>query len=386
MTDFKTISRSRHYMELTDPVVISESKTTRKVLLVGINDTKIESGETVKIDLVHQRKNKNDIWENTKSINLNTLKGGEGVRLRLDSKETKNLFDQLNELYCIAEQKGVVQGINQLTVAKANEIIQISDDRKVLIERLLSENYGEEIWNDLLETDPSLATKLSLAKIQSDRKLVLEEFKENLDNGNKNEVSFWQKFFKNNEWIFGYGLNYQFLHIINEQSNYGGADYTGSGSQKGDYLASTLAETKFTVLVEIKTPATQLFTYNKTGDLNEYRNGVGLLSKEIVGGVSQMQINCNAWAEESQKKINAKPLENQNIFTISPKGILVVGNLSELIGDNSKINTFEQYRRNINNPEILTFDELYERAKFIVDSDLIDKEQTDEFIDDNLPF
>ena len=29
---------------------------------------------------------------------------------------------------------------------------------------------------------------------------------------------------------------------------------------------------------------------------------------------------------------------------------------------------FESYRRNINNPKILTFDELFERAKFIVNN------------------
>jgi hypothetical protein len=35
----------------------------------------------------------------------------------------------------------------------------------------------------------------------------------------------------------------------------------------------------------------------------------------------------------------------------------------------SKRNTFELFRRNITSPEILTFDELYERAKFIVEQE-----------------
>lgn len=385
MTDYKTTSKSFHFMEITDPVVISESQTTRRVIFVGINDTKTESGETVKITLVHQRKNKNDIWENVKSINLNTLKGGEGIRLRFDSEETKKLFDKLNEFYSISQQKGIIQGTNFLTVSKADEIIRVDSDRKVLIEKLLSENYGEEIWNDLLETNPSLATKLSLAKIQSNRTAILEEFKDNIDKGN-NDESFWQDFFMNNDWIFGYGLNYQFLHIIDEQSNYGGQDFTGKGGQKGDYLASTLAETKFTVLVEIKTPATRLFTYKSTGNLNEYRNGVGLLSKEIIGGVSQLQINCKTWAENSQNKLNVKKLENQNIYTVAPKGILVIGNSVELNKNENKINTFEQYRRNLQNPRVLTFDELYERAKFIVHTGELETDQITKPNNDDLPF
>lgn len=385
MTDYKTTSKSYHFMEITDPVVISESQTTRRVIFVGINDTKTESGETVKITLVHQRKNKNDIWENVKSINLNTLKGGEGIRLRFDSEETKKLFDKLNEFYSISQQKGIMPGTNLLTISKADEIIRVDSDRKVLIEKLLSENYGEEIWNDLLETNPSLATKLSLAKIQSNRTAILEEFKDNINKGN-NDESFWQDFFMNNDWIFGYGLNYQFLHIIDEQSNYGGQDFTGKGGQRGDYLASTLAETKFTVLVEIKTPSTRLFTYKSTGNLNEYRNGVGLLSKEIIGGVSQLQINCKTWAENSQKKLNVKKLENQNIYTVAPKGILVIGNSIELNKNENKINTFEQYRRNLQNPRVLTFDELYERVKFIVHTSEFETDQITKSNDDDLPF
>lgn len=385
MTDYNTISRSSHYMEVLDPVIISEGENTRKVIFVGINDTKTQSGETVSIDLVHQRKNSNDKWENTKSIKLSTLKGGEGIKFPLDSKGTKILYEKLTELYSIANQKGIVQGFNRLTIANADEIIQVSGDRKIIIEKLLSENFGEEIWNELLETNPSLATKLSLAKIQSNRTSILEAFKDNIDKINKEE-SFWQKFFIDNDWIFGYGLNYQFLHIIEEQSNYGGSDYTGKGGQKGDYLASTLAETKFTVLVEIKTPTTQLFSYKSTGDLNEYRNGVGLLSKEILGGVSQLQINCKTWAENSQMKLNVKNLENQNIYTVAPKGILVIGNSKELNENENKINTFEQYRRNLYNPRILTFDELYERAKFIVHTGELETGQITEPSDDNLPF
>jgi hypothetical protein len=44
-------------------------------------------------------------------------------------------------------------------VAKAEEIIRISKDRKTIIERLLAENYGEEVWSELISSNPDLATK-----------------------------------------------------------------------------------------------------------------------------------------------------------------------------------------------------------------------------------
>ena len=35
-----------------------------------------------------------------------------------------------------------------------------------------------------------------------------------------------------------------------------------------------------------------------------------------------------------------------------------------------KLNCFEIFRRNLHNPEVITFDELYERAMFIVNNKL----------------
>lgn len=54
----------------------------------------------------------------------------------------------------------------------------------------------------------------------------------------------------------------------------------------------------------------------------------------------------------------------------APKSYLVIGSLSEFLGEHGsnqeKIRSFELYRRNMASPEIITFDELYERAKFII--------------------
>ena len=267
------------------------------------------------------------------------------------------------------DKEGVQFGINEFTVAKADEIIRVSKDRKTIIERLLAENYAEEVWQELVSTNPDLATRLSLARVQTNRSIALECFKENLDNNNADE-SFWQKFFKDNDWIFGYGLNYQFLHLLNNQPDYGGRNYTGKGSQKGDFLMQTKADARFTVLVEIKTPATKLLSYDKSEPrkVKNPRNDVWLLSSDLLGAISQIQVNTRTWAIDSQKAENVRLLEENNIFTIEPKGILIIGNTNELKGNESIISCFESYRRNISNPELITFDELYERAKFIINN------------------
>lgn len=368
MDNYKTISTSQHSARLAEPIIIEENNTTRKVLFADLNDTKTNEKETVGITIVHQRKGKNNQWEEIESINLNTLKSGEGIKLKLDSKNTKKIYDELTKLYTLVDKEGIQFGIKEFTVAKANEIVKVSKDRKIIIERLLSENYGEEVWNELINKNPDLATKLALAKVQTNRSKALEKFKINLDSNNSDE-SFWQKFFAENNWIFGYGLNYQFLHVLKEQPDYGGRNFTGKGSQKGDYLLNTVADVKFTVLVEIKTPATFLLSYNKNSEprkADNIRNDVWLLSSVLLGAISQIQVNCRTWNIDSQRAENIRELEKQNTFTVEPKGILIIGNTSELSKNESIASCFESYRRNIKNPEIVTFDELYERAKFIV--------------------
>ena len=159
--------------------------------------------------------------------------------------------------------------------------------------------------------------------------------------------------FERNTWIFGYGLDYRVLKTIQTQPHYGGTDVSGREGQRGDFLERTEAVTKFTVLVEIKRPDTPLLGRVKS------RAGAWKLESELIGGVSQLQMNCRKWETEgSRAEANQGRLTQQAIFTVQPKGILVIGRLDEL-ADTDGRNTFELFRRNITNPEILTLDELY---------------------------
>jgi len=111
--------------------------------------------------------------------------------------------------------------------------------------------------------------------------------------------------------------------------------------------------------------------------------------------VAQLQTNCRRWEiEGSQTEKNREALSKKEVFTVQPKGILVIGNTGQLV-DLAKRNTFELFRRNTLNPEILAFDELYERAKFIVahtaQKKTVAAQETPEadpsaVADDNIPF
>ena len=122
---------------------------------------------------------------------------------------------------------------------------------------------------------------------------------------------------------------------------------------------STAAQVQFTVLVDIKKPQSDLLT------TRPYRNKVYGLSQDLVGGVAQLQSNCRTWAENSRSDENRELLESRGIYTYEPKGILVIGNTKQL-GVVNKRATFELFRRNLHNPEIITYDELLARAEFLI--------------------
>jgi hypothetical protein len=194
------------------------------------------------------------------------------------------------------------------------------------------------------------------------RRKVLNEYKEGLE-GSKTSESEWQDFFENNKWIFGYGLNYQILRQEQSQPHYGGDKLDRSGGQRGDFLTYSHGNLSFTVLVEIKTPNTPLLQGNE-----EIRNGAWSLSKQLTDAISQIEANIEMWEQRgSHKDENRDRLESENIFTVKPKGIIVIGTLNELQGERSKHRTFQRFINSIHGIEILTFDQLYQRAKFIVE-------------------
>ena len=216
---------------------------------------------------------------------------------------------------------------------------------------------GNDFWTAIQEAGTELPDVLAHRKLWAIRKTRVDEFRTHLQTGDWQETD-WQRFFEHNTWIFGYGLLYQFLHQIEGRPSLGGKDLTGKGSQEGDYLLATAAMTKFTVLVEIKKPNADLVT-NKA-----YRNRVYELGPDLTGGVTQLQQQCRRWdIYASGSAENRDLLESQEIFTHEPRGILVIGDTNTIKGNRDKRSTFESFRRNIHNPEIITFDELFYRAE-----------------------
>lgn len=190
----------------------------------------------------------------------------------------------------------------------------------------------------------------------------------------------WQAFFERNPWIFGHGLNYVFLSKAGKklESTTTGSTFDRSG-KRADGLLLTKAEVSQYVLVEIKTNGTDLLQET------EYRSGCWGVSDELSKAVTQVQKTAFEFGRDRFRQPLKDDFGNdtgKTVYSIEPRSYLVIGNLSQLSGNDDKIACFELYRRNIRMPEILTFDELFYRAGFIVEN--ISRE-TENATDDGLP-
>lgn len=193
---------------------------------------------------------------------------------------------------------------------------------------------------------------------------TLSEYQINNQLASFSEEKTWQHFFEKNEWIFGYGLDYRFNKILQREAHLNTDNLDGSNSVITDYV---IADNKFTTFVEIKRPNTPLFKTQKL------RGNCWRLSNDLYEAHSQIieqKISAQTKFETNQAGYCSK---GKRIIqgAYDPKAILIIGSWNEINKDddftqNLKIRTLELFRRDLRNIEIITFDELYDRAKFIV--------------------
>jgi hypothetical protein len=191
------------------------------------------------------------------------------------------------------------------------------------------------------------------------RRRRLGEFSRAL--ADKKTEPWWKQFFDANKWIFGYGLDYRILGMEHSQAHVGGAGLAGSGGKIADYALSTTGDVRFIVFVEIKTAETPLLVDR------EIRSGAWRLSNHLTDALTQTLASVEQWNEDSKLSRHQDELRSKNIRSIKPKAIIVIGHLGQLKNTESKLKTFELLRQSLHGVEIITFDELYERAKFIVE-------------------
>lgn len=225
---------------------------------------------------------------------------------------------------------------------------------------LLTSNAAAEVITQLAES-PDLHQDIYAV---ASKRAVLEDFERRMGQGLSERD--WQEFFEVNPWIFGHGLHYVALDKVSDtlMAKTTGHEFDRAGKTV-DALMRTRAQVSQYVFVEIKKDSTSLLRQA----VEPYRPGCYGVSSEVSNAVTQVQKTTFDFARRRFRDVLKDAAGNDTAelaYAIEPRSFLVVGNSAELSGNDDKIACFELYRRNVRSPEILTFDELLFRARFIV--------------------
>lgn len=150
----------------------------------------------------------------------------------------------------------------------------------------------------------------------------------------------WQSFFEENQWIFGGAL---FL--------------TSAGAIDSGKLERVVAG------ASVAGPG-------KRAD------GVWAPSEEVVGAISQAQRTIQLAERTIEKSLRPTDREGNPVgddaYLIRPRSVIVCGDLEQFVTphgvNEDKYSSFELFRRHLQGPEIVTYDELLERAKLMVET------------------
>jgi hypothetical protein len=192
--------------------------------------------------------------------------------------------------------------------------------------------------------------------------------------GRSGPETVWQGFFEENPWIFGYGLHLIACESLDdnklERITTGANTFTGAG-KRSDAVMRSKGFISSLLLCEIKTHDTPLLAKTPYRLPDVYQ-----VSKDVGGGVAQVQKTANKALRLVHGELHRLYKDDGTptgieISTVRPRQVLVIGSLNEFTNGGAtnpeKMSAFEQYRRSILDVEVITFDELYQRACFIVE-------------------
>lgn len=328
--------------------------------------------------------------------NKDNIESLEIIKLKNGKREERVLFSKFNfqqlELFLQFIKDIDLSTISDRRLKLADNSLDILDNiSKKKIATLFKGNVGEELIKTLLEDEIVTSqdiintayrknqlkifdrllkekTYLQEYKIEESKiSILISEFETKLqktiDEKSKDEIA-WQYFFNKNPWIFGYGLDYRFENILQKEFSASDTDAVGRGQVNADFL---IGDNNFTTFVELKTPNTDIFD-NKIN-----RSGSWKLSKDLTYAVSQIleQKASGQIKIEITRNLTTDKNEYLEQHSYDSKCVLIFGDLENEIKDCLKPQkdimkkTFELYRRNSKNIDIITYDELYNRAFYI---------------------
>ncbi len=162
-----------------------------------------------------------------------------------------------------------------------------------------------------------------------------------------------QRFFMENHWILSNILSMP-IALLGGKVFVGGKNIYNKGGKEADFLFKNKL-TKNVFIIEIKTPLKKIVEAKVP-----YRKpDVFSMSKEVIGGLIQVLDQ----KDNLQKNFNALS-QGGEFQSFNPRMVLIVGKLKDLT--KKQIKSFELFRSNLKDVEIITYDELVKRTDLIL--------------------
>ncbi|MCB9245819.1 MAG: DUF4263 domain-containing protein [Flavobacteriales bacterium] len=263
----------------------------------------------------------------------------------LASEELHNLFPDAVDS---AEREYVKNSISTALSAWKQSLDEFSNTDKEAIKELFEKLM---LADGFISPESLLKTKETIDEQYIDD--VIAEYEKLMQQKTETEnlEKKWQGFLKKHSWIFSY--IFSFPIILHEDEAYvGGKGISNKNGKVTDFLVKNNL-TNNVAFIEIKTHKTDLV---KKG--SAYRgNDVFSMSSDLSGGISQaLNQRDNFQKQFAIHKMNS---EDKGFETFNSKCVVLMGSISDL--SDKELGSFELFRSNSKDVEILTFDELLAR-------------------------
>lgn len=156
----KTKSIGRGIAQVEKDFILSEKPMSRLVFQAQIHNKGIK-GKIVR----QRRESKDDSWIPEKAINIRTLGKNETINLDISTEAVKKFYSAIIKLANILKTKGIEYGKHTYAVVDPDSVIITDENKASYIEKIIEASYDEDIWSYLVDSSPTLITKLSYARI-----------------------------------------------------------------------------------------------------------------------------------------------------------------------------------------------------------------------------
>ncbi|KQB42749.1 Shedu immune nuclease family protein [Flavobacterium aquidurense] len=261
-----------------------------------------------------------------------------------------NLYNLFPSVISKPEQTYIANALASSLSSWGNSIDEFSDDDKNAIKELF----------DKLSIGTDFLTKDALAKTKEivDNKYIQETLKKykilmGLKTDGDSLEKQWQEFLKDNSWIFS-SIFAQPVILYKREAYVGGKNIDNKNGKFNDFLIKNSLSDNVSFL-EIKTHKTKLL------DSSKYRgDDVYNATKELTGCIVQV-LNQRDNFQKEFYAIKGKNKDKQNFETFNSKCVVLIGSTKDL--DENQSYSFELFRSNSRDVEILTFDELQNKIE-----------------------